>query len=101
MAVELSVLEIGGIAGGSVLGFLLIVFLFGPEHLRQRAGNAINVILSCLGREQIDNLSENTNAIPIPKQTEKTNSVKMCGIPVFECIEVLNCIEPNELDTEV
>jgi hypothetical protein len=94
--VELSAIEIGGIAGGSVLGFLLVIFLFGPEHLRLRAGNAINVILSCLGRQQIDNLSENTNAISYPKQTEKTNSVKMCGIPVFECSEVLNCIEPQD-----
>jgi hypothetical protein len=96
MAVELSVLEISGITAGGALGILLGLFLFGPEHLRQRAGNAINVILSCLGREQIkdlNNTSESGSGSQHITQTEKTNSIKMCGIKLFECIEELNCID--------
>lgn len=104
MASELSVIEIGGITATSILVFLLFVFLFGPEHLRLRAGNAINVILSCLGRQQVDNLTDTTTAVSPVKQTQKTNSVKMCGVPLFECIEVLdldNCIHPLEQDFQV
>ena len=109
MASELSVIEIGGITATSILAFLLFVFLFGPEHLRLRAGNAINVILSCLGRQQVDNLTDTTTtttttAVSPVKQTQKTNSVKMCGVPLFECIEVLdldNCIYPLEQDFKV
>jgi hypothetical protein len=107
MAVELSVLEISGITAGGALGILLGLFLFGPEHLRQRAGNAINVILSCLGREQIKDLnntsdsgsgsgSESGSGTQHVTQTEKTNSIKMCGIKLFECIEELNCIDGPE-----
>lgn len=106
MASELSVIEIGGITASSILAFLLFVFLFGPQHLRLRAGNAINVILSCLGRQQVDNLTDTTTttAVSPVKQTQKTNSVKMCGVPLFECIEVLdldNCIYPLEQDFKV